>query len=196
MVSWPLGVPSPPCFCHRSVLTEIRAVTSDPSACCCWLIVDVKVTLLILKLHTWADWNLSISSSEPSFFIRTDSREQEVSGQKPTLPARWWGRGRGGWRLGGVGGGSCSDTMSDGKRLILSTAWHTAGIERWLNIDAAGQSRSSCVCARGVLGSMRHYLRLSETFTLIVPVIVSIRDSNGAVVISSLLSPRLFTLEY
>lgn len=105
MVSWPLGVPSPPCFCHRSVLTEIRAVTSDPSACCCWLIVDVKVTLLILKLHTWADWNLSISSSEPSFFIRTDSREQEVSGQKPTLPARWWGRGRGGWRLGGGGWG-------------------------------------------------------------------------------------------
>ncbi len=41
----------------------------------------------------------------------------------------------------GVDGGSGSDMMSDGKRLILSTARHEARIERWLNIDA-GQRRT------------------------------------------------------
>lgn len=58
---------------------------------------------------------------------------------------------------GRVGGGSCSDTMSDGERLILSTARHTAGIERQLNIDAAGRNRVSCTCTRHV----REYEALS-----------------------------------
>lgn len=49
--------------------------------------------------------------------------------------------------------------------------------------DGIGQA----VRAHAVFGSMRHYLGLSETFTLMLPVIVSIRDSNVAVVISSLL---------
>lgn len=43
----------------------------------------------------------------------------------------------------GFRGGSGSDTMSDGGRLIVSTAKHAVRIERRLNKDARGQNRTS-----------------------------------------------------
>lgn len=63
--------------------------------------------------------------------------------------------------------------MSDGGRLIVSTARHAVRIERWLNIDARGQNRTSVCVHLEVWCVQEHEAASAAPRTIMLWVIVS-----------------------